>query len=86
MYLVININNKSEFVGVTERIFMKKYILTFMIWVFFAAITELPLVYLCPNIQVVDIVIIDIYMILSIICLAGTRQIMKMIKILTKGL
>lgn len=59
---------------------MKKNILTFMIWVFLVALTELPLLYICPNIQVVDIVIIDIYMILSIICLVGTRQIMKMIK------
>ena len=58
---------------------MKKNILTFMIWVFLVALTELPLLYICPNIQVVDIVIIDIYMILSIICLVGTRQIMKMI-------
>lgn len=29
----------------------KKYVFTFMIWVFLVALTELPLLYICPNIQ-----------------------------------
>lgn len=63
---------------------MKKDILSIMIWLLLVALTELPLVYFCPNIQTIDIMIIDIYMILSIICKVGTNVIMDVFEKITK--
>lgn len=63
---------------------MKKYILTIMIWSLLVILTELPLTYFCPNIQTIDIMIIDIYIMLSIVCRAGAKGIMDVFAKLTK--
>lgn len=63
---------------------MKKYILTIMIWSLLVILTELPLTYFCPSIQTIDILIIDIYMMLSIVCRAGAKGIMDVFAKLTK--
>lgn len=64
---------------------MKKHILAFIIWVFFIALTELPLLYFRPVICVADIVILDTYIILSILCLMGTKLIIKIFNKSTKN-
>lgn len=58
---------------------MKKNIITFFIWCMLVALTEVPLTYICPSIRVIDLLIIDLYMILSILCFVVANIIIRLI-------